>query len=282
MSNETEQAVRSAFVAGTNTVSDATAQTFRDQLAARGVPADQIDATLRAHGYGQQAGQSNAPAPKAAPMRPDIDPATGVRGLTSEETLKAADTLRKFWTGSPEALEAALERAGVPRVDAPADTRTEAQKEFDASSLAPPVDPSSYNLNGIWLQRSPETVTDMAKFDGMLRQSLSALRVPQALGQSFAEDFLDAAAATDDLAERDEAAQQQFHLEQRSLFAKVTKVGWAEAAAQMKPWLATMPTNIRDFLRDSGGLNAAPAMIRLWQSYQLATARSRMGGTKPR
>src|SRR5258708_17697224 len=119
MTMSTENDIRQQFLTGTSTVSDATAQTFRGQLTARGVSAEQIDATLRAHGYGQRVEQSDAPALKAAPMQIDIDPATGVRGLTSAETLQAADTLRKFWSLDPAALELALEQAGVPKPDAP-------------------------------------------------------------------------------------------------------------------------------------------------------------------
>jgi len=70
------------------------------------------------------------------------------------------------------------------------------------------------------------------------------------------------------------------HLEQNSLFARVTKVGWQEAAAQMKPWMAKMSDATREFLGSSGSLESATARVRLWQAFQLVQARAGMGGKK--
>lgn len=106
---------------------------------------------------------------------------------------------------------------------------------------------------------------------------MSELSVAKALGLATAEAFADSASAWSKLAGQGELAVKTYHLEQNALFARVTKIGWAEASQQMKPWLAKSSDGTREFLASSGSLESAPARVRLWQTFQLATARAKMG-----
>jgi hypothetical protein len=277
MTNLTEQEVRLAFELGTNTISAETAEKFRRQMEVRGL---NPDAALAQHGHG--VGSRLAADPSQATPKPaqrlavDIDPVKLPR-LSAEQTAKAAETLRKFWTGDPAVLEAALNNAGAaPVALAAPDTRTEEEREFDNSSLAAPVDPASYDLNGLWLGREAD-LSQLPERDRTIRSTMSELSVPAALGRATAEAFADSASEWSRLAGRGEVAIKQFHLEQSALFARVTKMGWQEAASQMKPWLAKMSEGTREFLRASGSLESAPARVRLWQAFQLVRERAKIG-----
>jgi hypothetical protein len=276
MINETEQAVRTAFTTGApNTVSDATAATFREQMLSRGIAADEVEATLARNGYGQRQSGSQQTVRQSA--QAEVDAATKTRPFSTAELQTAADTLRKFWTGPQDELEAALAAAGAPKADsAGLDTRTEQEREFDASSLGAGA-PEDYDLNGLWLGRDA-SMQDMAELTGPIRTALSALSVPKAAGMSFAEAIADSRAATGDLEDKSPEAQQTFHMQQRADFARAAKIGWEQAAAQMKPWLAKLPAATRDFLANTGAFNTTTAMIRLWSTYQLVSARAKMGG----
>jgi hypothetical protein len=58
----------------------------------------------------------------------------------------------------------------------------------------------------------------------------------------------------------------------------VTKVGWDQAAEQMRPWMATLSPETKEFLQASGALESGKTRVRLWQAFQLANARKTMGG----
>jgi len=283
MTHENEQAVRAAFQTGATEVTDAAREQFVAQMRARGLDPSQ---TLAKHAPQQPGGSKPSAASPATPpqrLSPDID-AQGVPRLNAAQVEQAAATLRRYWSGDPAVLEAELARAGAkPLAEPIADTRTDEQREFDSSTLAPPVDPASYDLNGLWLDRAARDgrydVAELPALEGAIRSTMAELSIPKVLGRTFAEDMADSASVFGKLSEKgDDVAVQRYHLEQSALFARVTKVGWAEAAAQMKPWLARMSKDAREFLADSGALESAPARVRLWQSFQLQQARSRMGG----
>jgi len=269
MTTEAEQAVRSAFAAGASAPTQETLDKFAADMRARGIDAS---ATLAKHAV-QQAGDPQSDA--RADLQPTINAATGVRGLSPSEVATAADTLRKFWTGDQAELDAALERAGAPTADTAPDTRTDAEREFDGSSLGARA-PEEYELNGLWLGRDAD-MHDAATTTDAIRTALSALSVPKVAGLSFAEAVVDSRAQTESLAELSPEAQQTWHMQQKVDFARATKVGWEEAAAQMRPWLAKMPAETRDFLSVSGAFNSVTAMVRLWSTFQLVEARAKMG-----
>ncbi len=277
----TEQEVRRALELGTNTISPETAERFRQQMAARGLDPS---ATLTKHGVGQQTPPDPSNTPKEPQrMATDID-ATGLPRLTGEQTEQAAATLRRFWTGDPAELEAALKNAGASPVDQPApDNRTEEEREFDASNLAA-VQPSEYQLDGLWVGRNATDrqgylAADVPTLERTIRGTMAELQVPQALGRQFADDMLASRDKWSALSEAgDPVSAERHYMEQSTLFTKVAKVGWQEAAAQMKPWLAKMSAATREFLARSGALESAPARIRLWQSFQLSQVRAKMVG----
>jgi hypothetical protein len=266
-----DQEIKAAFTAGT---ANAPTQEMLDKFAAdmrsKGLDPSQ---TLAKHAVQQQSG--DIPPPQSRPVKLDINPATGVRSLTSEETLKGADQLRKFWSGDPAVLEAALEGAGVPKVEAPADTRTDAERNFDSSSLGAGA-PEEYELNGLWLGRDAE-LHDAATTTGAIRTAFSALSVPKAVGLGFAEAMLNSREVTADLAEMSQAAQETWHIQQRVDFAKIARVQWSDAAAQMRPWLDRLPAATREFLSGAGAFNSVTAMVRLYSTFQLVQARAGMG-----
>lgn len=276
-------------------VSPETANAFAEQMRARGLDPTE---TLARYGYGQKpqprvepdgnTPPANQPSPKpqdvpreARHAMADIGP-DGLPRLTAEQTAALADNLRKFWTGDPEALEAALKGAGVPAEQPVADTRTEEERSFDGSTLGA-VQPSEYDLNGLWVghnvsDRFGYLDNDLPAMEASLRSTMSELSVPKALGRQMAEDMIASSDVFEALSDAgDEVAAKQYHLNESAAFARVTKVGWQEAAAQMKPWLAGMSAETKEFLAKSGALESAAARVRLWQSYQLATARAKMG-----
>lgn len=281
-------------------VSQATAERFAAEMRAKGLDPSQA---LAEYGYrvgGAPAGQrvepdqpSPKPTPKDVPqvrreqrdLVADIDPTTGLPRFSAEQTAALADNLRKFWTGDPEALEAALAGAGVPAEQPVADTRTEAERSFDGSTLGA-VAPEEYELNGLWVghnmtDRFGYLDNDLPAMEASLRSSMSELSVPKSLGRAMAEDMIASSDAFEALSRAgDDVAAKQYHLNESATFARVTKVGWQEAAAQMKPWLAGMSAETREFLAKSGALEGAAARVRLWQAFQLATARGKMKGGK--
>jgi hypothetical protein len=109
---------------------------------------------------------------------------------------------------------------------------------------------------------------------------LSVLSVPRALGLTFAGAIVDSAAETRDLEDMSPEAQQTYHMQQRADFAKIAKVGWAEASTAMRPWLAKLPVATRDFLAGAGAFNSVTAMVRLCSTFQLVQARAKMGAKK--
>jgi hypothetical protein len=106
---------------------------------------------------------------------------------------------------------------------------------------------------------------DLPRMEASLRSSMSELTVPKSLGRQMAEDMIASSDAFEALSNPgDEVAAKQYHLNESATFARVTKVGWQEAAAQMKPWLAGMSEETREFLAKSGALESAAARVRLW------------------
>lgn len=118
---------------------------------------------------------------------------------------------------------------------------------------------------------------DAAQTTGAIRTALSNLSVPKAAGLSFAEAMADSSVLTENLAELSPAAQQTWHMQQKVDFARATKIGWEQAAALMRPWLAHLPAETRDFLSASGTFNSVTAMVRLYSTFQLVQARADMG-----
>jgi len=277
----TEQEIRAAFDHGNSVVSTEAAEKFAEQMRARGLDPS---AALAKHGVAasQPATPGDQALPKPTQYTPDIDPATGLPRLTAAQVEQAADTLRKHWTGDPAALEAALARAGAkPLAPTAPDDRSEEEREFDASALAPSVDGSAYELNGVWLGKNVDIAT-LAQTERAMRSSMAELSVPKALGRQMAEDLIAGAAKWSEVSERGPLAVQQHHANENALFARATRVSWAQAAAEMKGWLAGMSEGTRSYLASSGALESANVRVRLWQSYQLAQARAgmRKGGSK--
>jgi hypothetical protein len=278
MTTETE--IKAAFTHGGAAISPETAERFAAQMRERGLDPS---AALAKHGHGA----SPEPMPTtdqvvkpAQRLALDIDPATGFPRLTPAQVEQAAQTLREHWTGSPETLEAALAAAGAkPLTPAVPDDRSPEAVEFDNSALAAPADGAGYSLDGIWLGREADLAT-LAKTEQAMRSTMAELKVPSVLGRQFAEDLLSGAATWAELS-GDTVAVQQHHASENALFARATKVSWAEASAAMKPWLAAMSEGTRSYLASSGALEAASVRVRLWQAFTLQRARAGMkGGAK--
>lgn len=276
-----EQDIRAQFDGAASTLSPETAETFRQQMQARGLSAEQIDATLAKHRIGapsQTPTETTPVTPKQ--YAPDIGP-DGLPRLTAAQTAQAAETLRKFWTGDPSVLEQALKNAGAgaPVTEPAPDGRTDDEREFDASSLASPVDPSGYDLNGIHLGRDQGDSGELAKLDRTLRSTMSELSVAKSLGRSTAEAFMDSADTYAQVAEAGPLAVKQYHLEQSALFARVARIGWQEAAKQMAGWLQKMSPETKAFIA-SGAVESAVARVKLYQAFTLSQARAGMKGSK--
>lgn len=109
-----------------------------------------------------------------------------------------------------------------------------------------------------------------------IRRVLAELGVSRALGSTAAADLLSSVCEANALKDRSEVEQQQYILDQRTLLAKVLKVPYADVISTIKPFIDRLSPASRDFLA-TGAVNAAPVLIRLYQTAQLRNARTAMG-----
>ena len=268
-----EQEVRAAFETATNTISADTAERFRKEMEERGLDPS---AALAKHGASPSPGEQQPVTPQR--YAPDIDPATGLPRFTPDQTKALAENLKKFWTGDPTVLDAALKNASAAPIVAPAgpDTRTELERDFDASSLAG-VRPEEYALDGAYVGRGQINPA----MDRTIRTALGELSVAKSLGVTTVEAFLDSGREYAAVAAKGDLAVKQYHLEESAKFARVNRVGWQQAAAEMKPWLEKVSPATREFLAKSGAVESAAGRTRLYQAFTLQRERAGMKGGKP-
>jgi hypothetical protein len=268
VTNETE--VRAAFAAGNSAPTQEALDQFAADMRTKGIDPT---GTLARHAVQQPGG------PDARPdLQPSINAATGVRDLTPAEMATGADTLRKFWTGDQAELDAALAQAGAPMVNDTPDTRTDAEREFDNSSLGVPVDPSEYDLLNVFVSREGLSSNELPALAGSIREALGSFGVPRALGPATATDFLDAIAEAKWLEGQPEVVQQSYILEQRTMVGRVLKVDYPEVIAAIKPYVDRLSPASKAWLGSSGAVNRAQTLIRLYQTVTLQNYRKGMGG----
>jgi hypothetical protein len=196
---------------------DAVAQ-FQQTAAKYGVSADAVNKTLGAHGAApvEQPPPGGAGSQAVLADRPIVDTLNEHKHptLSDRQLEQAAATLTKFWTGDPQVLRDALERAGLQEVDVddPNDQRGELEKSFDATLGG--VRPEEYDLNGVYMGRTGDIDTGgLAEVDRDMRTMLSAIEIPAVMGKAVIEAVLTANSAgwndlTSDAARRSHSAEQ--------------------------------------------------------------------------
>jgi hypothetical protein len=267
MSTETE--VRAAFAAGT---ASAPTQEALDKFAA----------DMRAKGI-----DPSRTLAKHAPQQPSRAQLGAQHELTdtsnprfsSDQLQQAGENLARYWSGPPEQLREVLARSGItlPDTNAP-DTRSPEQIALNTSSPGAPLDPNEYDLRDVFVSREGLSSSELPALAGNIREALSGLSVPRALGKAVAGDFLDAAADAKWLQDQPEAVQQSYILEQRAMVARVLNVGYPEVIAAIKPYVDRLSPASKAWLGSSGAVNKATTLIRLYQTATLRNERSRMGG----
>ena len=241
-------------------VTPAAAAQFAADMTARGLDGS---AALAKFGYGAD-GQ-----PAAQPTSPATQP-TDVPQWSSAENEQAAQTLAQHWTGSPEVLHAALERAGLTHAE---DHRTDVEVQFD-DTLGAPASGDEYDLGSLMVNRDPDsTLGEQLEMTGAIRSALAELAVPKVLGGAVAGYLLDGVAAWDAVKD-DPVSAARYHADQQALATKVLHTSWADVVETVRPLVQRLSASNRELLAPSGAFESAPLLIWLYRSSELSSVRA--------
>ena len=231
---------------------------FSAQLKSKGFDPAKVDLALAAPA-GAAPGASKAPAATEAPV-------VGADGLTPAQRTAAIENLRRFYTGGD--LDAALKAQGVIAETPAADNRTDAEKSFDASTLAA-AKPEAISLN--WSGRGDIDPASIVARDTIFRTELSAASVPAALAQSVTEALLD---ASERYIRLGDAERKLNWAEQKAILARTGDVDRILALAKLP--LTKMSQDFRTKLAKSGALESAQTVRLLANVGELIQAREAM------
>ena len=217
----------------------------------------------------------DGPKPAAAPQSGEFwksSPAIG-QGGTPEQARAMADEMVRTGAMTKDAADAALRAGG--NEPAPADTRTDAQKDFDAT-FAPPPAPEGYKLD--YMNRlPPNTDTNtVALFNGAATSWLHEIQMPAGIGTAFVERAMEVGQQ----AERMSVPELElWKREQAVAFDRVAKT--PERAAQLRAYAAEVlasPTKSPEFsngLLNSGArFDATTLMLLALHGERLAARRA--------
>jgi hypothetical protein len=217
----------------------------------------------------------DGPKPAAAASPSEFwKPAAVGQGGTPEQAREMADEMVRTGAMTKDAADAALRAGG--NEPAPADTRTDAQKDFDAT-FAPPPAPEGYKLDYI-NRLPPGTDTNtVALFNGAATAWLHELQVPAGLGTSLVERAMEVGQR----AERMSAPELElWRREQAVAFDRVAKT--PERAARLRAYAAEVlatPTRSPEFsagLLKSGARFDATVLMNLALHGERLAARRAM------
>jgi hypothetical protein len=171
-------------------ITDATVQTFTAQMKAAGQTDEAIAATLAKHDIGAQ--PQSAPAPDQRPtLQPDLNASKHPR-LSPSELERAADTLRRSWTGDPNVLRERLQAAGLNEVaDTKDDPRTDVEQDFDRT-LGVPASADEYELGDLMVNRAGLDIEGAAEVSTAVRTALHDMNVPKHMARTLGGAILDA------------------------------------------------------------------------------------------
>ena len=248
------------------------------------------DATDNAVTPPPQGWWADAPKPVAAPASPfwkdGPKPAAAAQpsefwkpvaaigqGGTPEQARAMAEEMVRTGAMTKDAADAALRAGG--NEPAPADTRTEAQKDFDAT-FAPPPAPEGYKLD--YMNRLPPNTdaNTVAMFNGAATGWLHEIQMPSGIGTALVERAMEVGQQ----AERMSApALELWKREQAVAFDRVAKT--PERAARLRGYAAevlAMQTKSPEFsagLLNSGArFDAQTLMLLALHGERLAARRA--------
>lgn len=224
---------------------------------------------LRA-GYPKEAVEAAFNSPPAAPAPPDpihVAGPTDTPPLSNAEMQDAADNLRKFWTGDPAELEAALKAAGVtdkPAAEPQAPIDPEMQRA--AQAWEPPASVAEYEFDFTGVDAPIEAVTTA---DKMLRQAFKAIEVPKVLGKPLARALVEASL---NRAEGEAGVKIRAN-EVRATINNMTGGKWNEVQEAANRMLAKMPKEVAARLCASDAVADVQVLLMLHKIDELSAAR---------
>ncbi len=249
-----------------STFSPEAVSSMREAWVRQGLDADAFDIA---------AGLKQPPAPTAPPATPsetgaepsEAPPLVQVGSWTPDQVRAMAQDLIN--AGVPqERVAEALERDGI-KADFTPDTRTDAEREYDA--LYPPVTPDAYKPNLMGLLPEGTTAQTVAEFNQVGTTWAADLGLDPAIGSFVLEEGLRVGQA---YSNADPGAQELYRIDQRQIFEKLA--GSPKAAEQrMKnaaKLLAKGNPAFSEGLRQSGALHNAQIVTHLaleWERMQM-------------
>jgi hypothetical protein len=195
----------------------------------------------------------------------------GGANLTPAQAREMADAIVQHGGMSREAADAALKAGG--HEPAPADTRTDEAKAFDASFAA--AAPNDYKLDYIGRLPTGTATATVAEFNQIATSWLSEIGLPPNIGPSVIERSMEVGQRN---AQLTPAARELWRREQAVQFDRVART--PERAAALRAFadqaLARGGKPFTDVLRKSGALDDATVLMNLALQGERAAARSNM------
>jgi len=269
----------------TTSITPEAVTSFQATAAKYGLSGDAVNKTLGAHG----AAPVETPAPGGPGSqavladRPIVDTLNEHKHptLSDRQLEQAAATLTKFWTGDPQVLRDALERAGLQEVDVedPNDQRGELEKSFDATLGG--VRPEEYDLNGVYTGRSGNIDTGgLTEVDRDMRTMLSAVEMPPAMGKALTEAVLDANGGGWNSLTSD-AARRSYSAEQYAIAIRATGASsYENLISTVKVAVDRIPRAIAQDLAARGVFENGRVLALLYGQGQRLTQRAALGKTR--
>ena len=217
----------------------------------------------------------DGPKPSAAAQPSEFwKPAAAIgQGGTPEQARAMADEMVRTGAMTKEAADAALRAGG--NEPAAADTRTDAQKDFDAT-FAPPPAPEGYKLD--FMNRLPPgtPVTTVSLFNTAATSWLHEIQMPAGVGSSLVERAMEVGQRAQKMSP---PQLELWKREQAVAFDRVAKT--PERAAQLRAYAAevlAMQTKSPEFsaglLKSGARFDATTLMLLALHGERLAARRA--------
>jgi hypothetical protein len=120
-------------------------------------------------------------------------------------------------------------------------------------------------------------MAELPKLDQNLRAAMSELGVPRGVSRSTGETIVAAMHAwQNELSTKSPEELQMHFAETKALVSRVAKVDYATMVASIKPMVAAMKPETREWMAKSGAVESPAVILSLWRASQLRAARSGM------
>jgi hypothetical protein len=194
----------------------------------------------------------DGPKPAAAPQTEFWKPSAAIgQGGTDAQAQAMADEMVRAGAMTRDAADAKLRADG--KEPAVADTRTAAQKQFDASF--PVVPPIEFHLTYVGNVPPGTEVSTISEFHTEATSWLSEVGMPPAIGQALVEQAMRTGQRG---ASMSPPARELWKREQASMFDKIAKT--PERAAQLRAYAVQVLDGASKAAGFSNGLRQSPAI----------------------